>query len=281
MASYDKSINSAYTANVQSILAQLGADLGAGGIDGKWGAYTQRAYQQNKAAVDAALNGNALYGGYDGSGGLPQLKLQTVELPTSHGYEYFYSIGDALEAAQYERQRAKAENGLTQAKQTLSTELEQTKANAAAAANARGFGRSTYVTDTLQYADQAAMAQKQALESEFTQTLLRLDAERHAGAAAYASKAYQAQEDRALQASIANTKAANEFALAQWKAQVDQLSKSNTQAASASKKSTGSSRKNTTASSAASPSPTSQNKGSTRVTELSGRNAIPTRIYGG
>ena len=58
MASYDKSKDSAYTRQVQQVLSSLGADLGAGGIDGKWGAYTQAAYEANKAAVDAALYGS-------------------------------------------------------------------------------------------------------------------------------------------------------------------------------------------------------------------------------
>lgn len=57
MASYDKSKDPNYTTAVQTALQSLGANLGSAGVDGKWGAHTEAAYQANKDAVDAMLGG--------------------------------------------------------------------------------------------------------------------------------------------------------------------------------------------------------------------------------
>ena len=62
MASYDKSKDTNYTYAVQSALQSLGANLGSAGVDGKWGAYTEAAYQANKDAVDALLGGGSVSG---------------------------------------------------------------------------------------------------------------------------------------------------------------------------------------------------------------------------
>ena len=85
------------------------------------------------------------------------------------------------------------------------------------------------------------MSQGQALLADFDQTLMMLDAQRHANAAAYASNAFQAQENRQLQASIANAQMANELALNQWKAQLDLMNSYNQNLWSASSYSGGSS----------------------------------------
>lgn len=70
MASYDKSKDRDYTLAVQSALQSLGANLGSAGVDGKWGAYTESAYQANKQAVNSILSGGS--GGFGGgfSGGI-------------------------------------------------------------------------------------------------------------------------------------------------------------------------------------------------------------------
>ena len=66
MASYDKSKDTNYTYAVQSALQSLGANLGSAGVDGKWGAYTEAAYQANKDAVDALLGGGSVSGSSSG-----------------------------------------------------------------------------------------------------------------------------------------------------------------------------------------------------------------------
>lgn len=218
MASYDKSIDSEYTRQVQQILSGLGADLGAGGVDGKWGAYTQSAYEQNREQVEAILSGGSSHG----ASNIPALSYTYVEVPQSNSYEYYYSIGDALQAAQYERQKQQAENSLQGAQAALESDLKGAKAGIESSATARGFGRSTYVVDSLQYADNAATAQRQSLLDSFSQTLLYLDAERHSSAASYASSNYQAQENRIYQANLQNAQMANEQALNLWKAQLAQ-----------------------------------------------------------
>ncbi len=223
MASYDKSKDSDYTRRVQQVLAGLGADLGAGGVDGKWGAYTQAAYEANRSAVDAALGGGS--GGFNFQSlwdSLPQLNYSYVSTP-SYSYEYYYSIGDALEEASYTKQKAQAEQDLAGAQEALKQSVKQTKANIEKSTNARGFARSSYTTDALQNTDLTAMRQEQSLLASFDQTLLELDAQRHSNASAYAANAFQAQEDRRLQADMFNARMANELALNQWQAQLDMI----------------------------------------------------------
>jgi hypothetical protein len=224
MASYDKSKDKDYTALVQQALSAIGANLGPAGIDGKWGAYTDSAYKANQGIVDAMLYGGGSLSSY-GSGPqapqMPDLNLQGVPVPSSRDYSYYYSIGDALEAEAYERQKQQAESRLQGAQGQLESDLSQTKANIAANSTARGFGRSTYVTDSLLYADNAAAGQRQSLLSDFSQTLLYLDAQRHSGAARYASSAYEAQQGRIAAAEMANAQIANQQTLAMWNAQMD------------------------------------------------------------
>ena len=68
MASYDKSKDPNYTTAVQTALQSLGANLGSAGVDGKWGAYTEAAYQANKDAIDAMLGsgGGGAFGSASG-----------------------------------------------------------------------------------------------------------------------------------------------------------------------------------------------------------------------
>ncbi len=293
MASYDKSVDSNYTRQVQQILASMGADLGPAGIDGKWGSYTQAAYTANKAAVDAAL-----YGQYGQSGQnqylyqntmdfLPAPSVQTVSVP-SYSYEYYYSIGDALEAANYERQRLKAQNNLTANQEALARDVQNIKGNIEKSTTARGFGRSSYTTDALQATDLAALRQGQALFTSFDQTLMLLDAERHSNAANYAAKAFQAQEDRRLQADLYNARAANEMALSQWNAQFDLMADlMKDQASAGYSASSGSSRSSGSSSRRSSSSGSSSSKGSSNLknalvgTDTTGISPAMNRTKGG
>ena len=107
MASYDKSKDANYTLAVQSALKTLGANLGAGGVDGKWGAYTERAYQQNRQAVDALVSGLGFtsagsFAGAEAGGGLaPQFTPQLVDVPEQRSFSDWLAVGQEIYAAQY------------------------------------------------------------------------------------------------------------------------------------------------------------------------------------
>ena len=49
---------------------------------------------------------------------MPQLSYTYVSTP-SYSYEYYYSIGDALEAANYEKQKQQAQTNLENAQAAL------------------------------------------------------------------------------------------------------------------------------------------------------------------
>ncbi|MDR2513954.1 MAG: hypothetical protein LBD02_01955 [Christensenellaceae bacterium] len=285
MASYDKSKDTNYTLLVQQALSAMGANLGPAGIDGKWGAYTDSAYKANQSVVDAMLYGgssSSAYGYAPQAPQMPELSLQGVSVPASHDYSYYYSIGDALEAENYERQKQQAESRLQGAQAQLETDLDQTKAGIAANSTARGFGRSTYVTDSLLYADNAAAGQRQSLLSDFSQTLLYLDAARHSGAARYASGAYENQQSRIAAAEMANAQIANQQALAVWNAQMDAYNRAlsgyeqassslgsySAALSSGSSRSAGSSRASSAAKSAAAASPAKQSLASQAASVL-------------
>lgn len=113
MASYDKSKDTNYTYAVQSALQSLGANLGSAGVDGKWGAYTEAAYQANKDAVDAMLSGGSS-GGF--SSGI------SVGGPSS-------ATSSSLAAAETGRPTWAPSDELTSLKQQL-TDLENSKPGA-------------------------------------------------------------------------------------------------------------------------------------------------------
>ena len=118
MASYDKSKDPNYTLAVQSALKTLGANLGAGGVDGKWGAYTERAYQQNRQAVDALVSGLGFtsagsFAGAEAGGGLaPQFTPQLVDVPEQRSFSDWLAVGQEIYAAQYEAGRQSAQRRL-------------------------------------------------------------------------------------------------------------------------------------------------------------------------
>ena len=200
MASYDKSKDANYTLAVQSALKTLGANLGAGGVDGKWGAYTERAYQQNRQAVDALVSGLGFtsagsFAGAEAGGGLaPQFTPQLVDVPERR-----------REAAQ----AANEENRV------------QSAARLETAANARGFGRSSYATDMLQRNEYEANRNEAALQGDYADALLQLEAGRNASAAQYAGSMWQRQQQAVLEAQRFNAQQSQEAALRQWEAEND------------------------------------------------------------
>lgn len=94
MASYDKSKDKEYTLAVQRALKTLGADLGAGGVDGKWGEYTESAYQANKDAVDKLIGG----GSTGGSAGFGSSATDTLKGFESSGSRPTYNVSPELQS---------------------------------------------------------------------------------------------------------------------------------------------------------------------------------------
>ena len=70
----------------------------------------------------------------------------------------------------------------------------QSAARLETAANARGFGRSSYATDMLQRNEYEANRNEAALQGDYADALLQLEAGRNASAAQYAGSMWQSQE---------------------------------------------------------------------------------------
>lgn len=210
MASYDKSKSTDYTLAVQAALRTLGADLGSAGVDGKWGSYTEAAYQQNKAAVDAIVTGMGM-GAWSGA-----LEPAQVDVPETKSFDQWLDIGSALYAAQYEAGKQAAQRQLEYAQKQVEDNRVQSAATLENAANARGFGRSSYTTDMLQRNENTAQTNQTALLNNFSDALMQLEANRNASAAQYASSMWQAQQDAVLQAQKFNAQMAQQTAIKQW-----------------------------------------------------------------
>lgn len=208
MASYDKSKNTDYTLAVQAALKTLGADLGAGGVDGKWGDYTERAYQGNKGAVDALVSG--MFGG----GNAPD--AVQVDVPEQRSFSDWLSVGDALYAAQAEAQRQSAQRQLEYGQEQVERGRVQSAATLENAANARGFGRSSYAADMLQRNEYSAQRNQTALLTSFGDALQRIEADRAAAAAQYASDMWKTQQDAVLSAQKFNAQMQQEVNLKNW-----------------------------------------------------------------
>lgn len=206
MASYDKSKDANYTLAVQSALKTLGANLGAGGVDGKWGAYTERAYQQNRQAVDALVSGLGFtsagsFAGAEAGGGLaPQFTPQLVDVPEQRSFSDWLAVGQEIYAAQYEAGRQSAQRRLEAAQAANEENRVQSAARLETAANARGFGRSSYATDMLQRNEYEANRNEAALQGDYADALLQLEAGRNASAAQYAGSMWQSQQQAVLEA---------------------------------------------------------------------------------
>ena len=227
MASYDKSKDANYTLAVQSALKTLGANLGAGGVDGKWGAYTERAYQQNRQAVDALVSGLGFtsagsFAGAEAGGGLaPQFTPQLVDMPEQRSFSDWLAVGQEIYAAQYEAGRQSAQRRLEAAQAANEENRVQSAARLETAANARGFGRSSYATDMLQRNEYEANRNEAALQGDYADALLQLEAGRNASAAQYAGSMWQSQQQAVLEAQRFNAQQSQEAALRQWEAEND------------------------------------------------------------
>ncbi|MGN1251215.1 MAG: hypothetical protein ACI4XW_14160 [Candidatus Spyradocola sp.] len=217
MAGYDKSKSTDYTLAVQSALKTLGADLGAAGVDGKWGDYTERAYQAHKGEVDALVTG--MFGGGNA------LTAVQIDVPEQRSFSEWMSVGDALYAAQAEAQRQSAQRQLEYSQQQVERNRIQSAATLENAANARGFGRSSYATDMLQRNEYNAQQNQTALLTSFSDALERIAAERASSAAQYASNMWKSQQDAVLSAQKFNAQMQQEVNLKNWQ-QAQQMQQS-------------------------------------------------------
>ena len=216
MAGYDRSKNADYTLAVQSALKTLGADLGGSGVDGKWGKYTEAAYRKNRAAVDRLVSemGVSAAGAY-GSGS--RLAAEQINVPEQKGFDEWLSIGGALFAAQAEARKASAKRQLEVNRQQVEQARAQSAVTLENAANARGFGRSSYTANLLQRNENAARDNQTALMNNFSDALMQIDADQAASAAQFAGTMWKSQQDAALAAQKFNAQMRQESNLAQWK----------------------------------------------------------------
>ena len=97
----------------------------------------------------------------------------------------------------------------------------QSAARLETAANARGFGRSSYATDMLQRNEYEANRNEAALQGDYADALLQLEAGRNASAAQYAGSMWQSQQQAVLEAQRFNAQQSQEAALRQWEAEND------------------------------------------------------------
>ena len=208
MASYDKSKNTEYTLAVQSALKTLGADLGSAGVDGKWGDYTERAYQANKDKVDAIVNGITKS---------PRLEASLIEEPETKSYDEWLSIGNALYAAQAEAKKANAQRALEYSQEAIEDNRVQAAASLENAANARGFARSSYVVDALAQNENNAMKANTKLLNNFSDALLTIEANQAVNAANYASLLYRNEQDNLASIRKFNAGQQQEVDLYNWK----------------------------------------------------------------
>ena len=209
MAGYDKSKDADYTLAVQAALKTLGADLGAGGVDGKWGRYTESAYQKNRSAVDALVAGMA-------QGGYTPLQAVQVDVPEQKSFDQWLSLGQALYAAQAEAQKRSVQRQLEYNRQQVEQNRVQSAATLENAANARGFGRSSYTTDMMQRNENTAQQNQTLLLNNFSDALLRIEADHAANAAEYAGSMWKSQQDAVMQALKFNAQMQQEVNLKNW-----------------------------------------------------------------
>ena len=208
MASYDKTKDTEYTLAVQAALKTLGADLGSAGVDGKWGDYTERAYQANKSQVDAIVNGISAS---------PRMEASLIEEPETKSYDEWLSIGNALYAAQAEAQKANAQRALEYSQEAIEDNRVQAAATLENAANARGFARSSYVVDALNQNENNAMKANTKLLSNFSDALLTIEANQAVNAANYASLLYRNEQDNLAAIRRFNAGQQQEVDLYNWK----------------------------------------------------------------
>ena len=205
LASYDKSVDSAYTTQVQTILKNLGANLGSAGVDGKWGAYTQAAYNQYKDQVDAALAGGSTggsYGGYSYSTGGSKYTAPTINY-TGRTLDEMLAEANGLIGGEYDTQLRTAKQGYEANQQTLAKAYANTRKTTQDSAVSRGMGRSSYLTDAIANVGLQEVAANDTLTKNYNDAVDQLELSRAKAVSSYVQQLQREQDDRLLELALA------------------------------------------------------------------------------
>lgn len=205
LASYDKSMDSAYTTQVQTILKNLGANLGSAGVDGKWGAYTQAAYNQYKDQVDAALAGGSTggsYGGFGFSSGGGGYTAPTINY-TGRTLDEMLAEANGLIGGEYDTQLRTAKHGYEANQQTLAKAYENTRKTTQDSAVSRGMGRSSYLTDAIANVGLQETAANDTLTKNYNDAVDQLELSRAKAVSSYVQQLQREQDDRLLELALA------------------------------------------------------------------------------
>ena len=208
MASYNKNIDSGLTTQVQGILQGLGADLGAGGIDGKWGAYTDAAYNQYKDQVDAALAGNGGNGvftgyydltGHSHAGGYSAPKINY----TPRTLDELMAEAQGLIGGEYDAQLLAAKQGYEASQQSLAKAYEGTRKTTQDSAVSRGMGRSSYLTDAIANVGLHEKQDAAQLAGNYGDQVMTLEKAQAEAISSYVQQLQRQQEQMALEVALA------------------------------------------------------------------------------
>jgi hypothetical protein len=208
MASYNKNIDSGFTTQVQGILQGLGADLGAGGVDGKWGAYTDAAYNQYKDQVDAALAGNGGNGvftgyydltGHSHAGGYSAPKINY----TPRTLDELMAEAQGLIGGEYDAQLLAAKQGYEASQQSLAKAYEGTRKTTQDSAVSRGMGRSSYLTDAIANVGLHEKQDAAQLAGNYGDQVMTLEKAQAEAISSYVQQLQRQQEQMALEVALA------------------------------------------------------------------------------
>ena len=205
LASYDRSMDSAYTTQVQTILKNLGANLGSAGVDGKWGAYTQAAYNQYKDQVDAALAGGSTggsYGGYSYSAGGSKYTAPTINY-TGRTLDEMLAEANGLIGGEYDTQLRTAKQGYEANQQALAKAYENTRKTTQDSAVSRGMGRSSYLTDAIANVGLQETAANDTLTKNYNDAVDQLELSRAKAVSSYVQQLQREQDNRLLELALA------------------------------------------------------------------------------
>lgn len=208
LASYDKSVNSAYTTQVQNVLKSLGANLGSAGVDGKWGAYTQAAYDQYKDQVDAALagggaGGSGSYGGgFSFSSGGGNYSAPTINY-SGRTLDEMLAEANGLIGGEYDTQLRTAKQGYEANQQSLSKAYENTRKTTQDSAVSRGMGRSSYLTDAIANVGLQETAANDTLTKNYNDAVDQLELSRSKAVSSYVQQLQREQDNRLLELALA------------------------------------------------------------------------------
>lgn len=208
MASYNKNIDSGFTTQVQGILQGLGADLGAGGVDGKWGAYTDAAYNQYKDQVDAALAGNGGNGTFTGYYDLTghthggSYSAPTINY-TPRTLDELMAEAQGLIGGEYDAQLLAAKQGYEASQQSLAKAYEGTRKTTQDSAVSRGMGRSSYLTDAIANVGLHEKQDAAQLAGNYGDQVMTLEKAQAEAISSYVQQLQRQQEQMALEVALA------------------------------------------------------------------------------